>query len=297
MKPRTIKYYFKEGFRSLVANRLMSVASIFAVSSSLFIVTVFYILGANIEHFIRQVEGTIGIVAIIDDAATEIDHARLESQIRGVAHVDDVRFVSRAQALEDLREWFGDDAGLLDGLQYDNPLRNSFEIDLTDIQWQESVALVIDTFDGIYRVRRDADIQATLTTINRIVQVIIASLLVVLGVISVTIIINTIRITVSSRQTEINIMKYVGATDWFIRWPFIIEGILIGLIGGSIPATLAWAGYGFLFNWASGVPELAFLELLSNEYILAYVFPFALIVGTGIGFIGSAVSVRRHLKV
>ena len=297
MKPRTIRYYFREGFRSLIANRLMSIASIFAVSSSLFIVTVFYVIGANVEFFIHQLEGTIGIVAIIEDDTTPADHERIASQIRGITQVEDARFVSRTEALQNMREWFGDDAGLLDGLEYDNPLRDSFEIDLIDIAFQEDVARVVENFDGVYRVRRDSDIQGALTTMNNVVQLIIAGLLVVLGVISITIIINTIRITVNSRQTEINIMKYVGATDWFIRWPFIIEGILIGLIGGAVPATLAWVGYGYLYTIVGTIPELQFLQLLSHDHMLSYVFPFNLIIGTVIGFIGSGVSVRRHLKV
>ena len=297
MRPRTIRYYFREGFRSLIANRLMSIASIFAVSSSLFIVTVFYVIGANVEYFIHQLEGTIGIVAIIEDNTTEADHERIEGQIRGIHLVEDARFVSRDEALENMRAWFGDDAGLLDGLEYDNPLRHSFEIDLYDIAFQEDVARIVENFDGVYRVRRASDIQSALTTMNNVVQLIIAGLLVVLGIISITIIINTIRITVNSRQTEINIMKYVGATDWFIRWPFIIEGMLIGLIGGAVPATLAWVGYGYVYTIIGNIPELQFLQLLPHEHMLAYVFPFNLIIGTVIGFIGSGVSVRRHLKV
>ena len=297
MKPRTIKYYFREGFRSLIKNRLMSVASIFAVSSSLFIVTVFYVIGANVEYFIHQLEGTIGIVAIIDDDTTPADHERIASLIRAHHLVENARFVSRGEALQNMREWFGEDAGLLDGLEHDNPLRDSFEIDLVDIAFQEDVARVVENIEGVYRVRRDTDIQEALVTINNVVQIIIAGLLIVLGVISITIIINTIRITVNSRQTEINIMKYVGATDWFIRWPFIIEGILIGLIGGAVPATLAWVGYGYLYATVGTIPELQFLQLLPHEHILAYVFPFNLVIGTVIGFIGSGVSVRRHLKV
>ena len=297
MKPRTIRYYFREGFRSLIANRLMSIASIFAVSSSLFIVTVFYVIGANVEFFIHQLEGTIGIVAIIEDDTTPVDHERIAGQIRGIHHVQAARFVSRDEALENMRVWFGDDAGLLDGLEHDNPLRDSFEIDLIDIAFQEDVARIVENFEGVARVRRDSDIQGALTTMNNVVQLIIAVLLVVLGIISITIIINTIRITVSSRQTQINIMKYVGATDWFIRWPFIIEGMLIGLIGGAVPAVLAWAGYGYLYAIVVNIPELQFLQLLPHEHMLAYVLPFNLIIGTIIGFIGSGVSVRRHLKV
>ena len=297
MKPRTIKYYFREGFRSLIANRLMSIASIFAVSSSLFIVSVFYIIGANVEYFVEQLEGTIGIVAIIHDDTTEAELPQIRSRIESLIHVDSARIVTRDEALQNMRDWFGEDAGLLEGLELNNPLRHSIEIDLTDIAFQEDVAIVVEVFDEVYRVRRDADIQGALITMNNVVRAIILGLLVVLGIISITIIINTIRITVNSRQTEINIMKYVGATDWFIRWPFIIEGMLIGLIGGAIPASIAWFGYGYLYTVVGNIPELQFLQLRSHDFLLAYVFPLCLGIGTVIGFIGSAVSVRRHLKV
>lgn len=295
MKPRTIRYYIREGFRSLVTNRLMSLASIFAVASSIFIVAVFYIIGGQLEHFLQQLEGTLGMVAFIEEDVQGERLHQIENQVRGNPHVADVIFVTRHEALETMRAMFGD---LIYGLEGDaNPLRDSFHIELVNIAFQEDAARVIENIPGIAWVRRDTDLQAALTTMNSVVQLIIAGLLVVLGVISVTIIINTIRITVNNRQTEINIMKYVGATDWFIRWPFIIEGILIGLIGGAIPAFLVWIGYSQSVEVLSGIPELQFLEFLPSDYVFMYVLPFAIIIGTVIGFLGSAVSVGRHLKV
>ena len=295
MRPRTIKYYIREGFRSLVTNRLMSLASIFAVASSIFIVAVFYIIGGQIEFFMEQLEGTLGMVAFVEEDVEGERLVQIENQIRANLHVANTVFVSRHDALDEMEEMFGD---LLYGLQGDaNPLRDSFHIELVNIAFQEDAARVIENIAGVAWVRRDTDLQAALTTMNGIVQLIIAGLLLVLGLISIIIIINTIRITVNNRQTEINIMKYVGATDWFIRWPFIIEGILIGLIGGAIPAFLVWVGYSHSIEALSGIPELQFLEFLPSDYIFMYVLPFAVIIGTAIGFLGSAVSVGRHLKV
>jgi len=119
----------------------------------------------------------------------------------------------------------------------------------------------------------------------------------ILGIISIIIITNTIRITVNARQSEINIMKYVGATDWFIRWPFVIEGMLIGLIGGAIPAVIAWFGYGTIVTRLAAAPYLNFIVFLSEDEIFMYVLPFALILGTVIGLLGSSWSVKKHLKV
>ena len=295
MKPRTISYYIKEAFKSLIKNRLMSVASVFAVASSIFIVSIFYILGSNVDFIVRQLEEQMAVGVIIEDDQTVGDITRIEGQISGLQHVTHVEFVSRAQALEDVRGWF-DDPRALDGLELNNPLRDSFVVHLADIAFQHEVSVIIAGFSGVAHVRT-TEIGETLATLSSVVQLISFALVVVLGIISVTIIINTIRITVNSRQTEINIMKYVGATDWFIRWPFIIEGILIGLIGGAIPATIVWLGYGAVIGAILAFPELAFIAFIPPEDIYSYVFPFSLILGSFIGLIGSAVSVRRHLKV
>ena len=296
MKLRTIRYYIKEAFRSLIKNRLMTAASVFAVASSIFIVSIFYILGANFSHIIRILEEQMAVVAIIEEDQTSTDITRIEGQILALQHVSYVVFISRDEALENFRLTLGEAAGALYGLELDNPLRDSFVVQLTDLAYQREVALAIRGFSGVASVNT-TDIAEILHTLSNIVQLISFVLVLVLGLISVTIIINTIRITVNSRQTEINIMKYVGATDWFIRWPFILEGILIGLIGAAVPATIIWLGYGAAINAILSVPGLGFLSFISAEDIYMYVFPFSLILGSFIGLIGSSVSVRRHLKV
>ena len=136
-----------------------------------------------------------------------------------------------------------------------------------------------------------------LTALSTVVQVISFILIVILGVVAIVIITNTINITVNARRTEINIMKYVGATDWFIRWPFIIEGVLIGFIGGSIPAVITWAGHDWIVGAIGGIQDLSFIDFLPRYQIFALLIPFALGLGTVIGLVGSGVSVRRHLKV
>jgi len=296
MKLRTIRYYIREAFRSIIVNRLMSVASIFAVSSSIFIVAVFYILGANVEHMVGQLEQNIGIVAFIDDNATPEEIQGIQSQINSNTNVRNVYFHSREDELESIRSWF-DNEVLLAGFELNNPFSDSFIIELWNLAFQEDVVRAVEGIPGITSIQQSADIAGALVTMRYVVQLISAVLVFVLGLISITIIINTIRITVNSRKTEINIMKYVGATDWFIRWPFVLEGVIIGLIGGAIPAGLVWFGYSSLIEAVSGIPELGFIEFLQEEAIFIYVLPNALILGGVIGLIGSAVSVRKHLKV
>jgi len=276
----------------------MSVASIFAVASSIFIVAVVYMTGANVEYFVRQLEETMGLVVFVEENTTHAQMMRLESQIEALPHVANVTLITREEALESLRARIGSDV-IMQGLELDNPLRDSFVIELTDLQFQENVAGMLEGLrnEGVASIRRDADLAGALTTLSNVVSVVSAILVLILGVISIIIITNTIRITVNARKTEINIMKYVGATDWFIRWPFVIEGMLIGLIGGAIPALIARFGYGRVIRTIGGIQELAFIDFMPEDEIFIYVLPFALILGTVIGLLGSSWSVKKHLKV
>jgi len=300
MKPRTIKYYIREAFRSLIMNRLMSAASIFAVASSILIVAVFYILGANVEYNIRQLEGTLGLVVFVEDEIGSFGLERLEDRLRALPNVSTVTFVSQAEALESMRGWIGDEnERILYGLDINNPFPNSFVIEISDLALQSDVVRAIENLRpyGINHVRSDDILAEMLTTLSTVVQLVSAALVLMLGIISIIIITNTIRITVNARQTEINIMKYVGATDWFIRWPFVIEGMLIGLIGGAIPAGLTWLGYTHLIDLLENIPQLMFISFLQTDDIFMYVLPLALALGTVIGLLGSSWSVKKHLKV
>ena len=300
MKPRTIKYYISSAIRSLFRNRLMSFASIFTVASCILIVSVFYILAANMSSIIESIENQIGIVAFVDDDFPVLELPGLAEEIYNLPQVSDVHFISQEDALLIMGDIFGEDSAMLDWIMIGgNPLRRAFHVELTGLQHHDDVydALVAMQPRGIALVTSDMNLVRTVQNISNIVQIVSLSLIAMLAIISIVIIINTIRITVSARQTEINIMKYVGATDWFIRWPFVIEGILIGLIGGAIPAAIARFGYGPAFTRISNIPFLDFIELLPGEYIFAYLIPFALSLGTAIGLVGSLISVRQHLKV
>jgi cell division transport system permease protein len=222
----------------------MSIASIFAVASSIFIVAIFYIIGANVEYFMNQLEAQMGMAVRIQEGISDADKQRLEHRIREIRHVASVTFVSREDALENMERTIGEDA--VRGLRDDNPLRDSFIVELTDLAFHDEVEHAISGLGpyGAAQIDSDAEFARTLTTISTIVYIVTLALVIILAGISVIIITNTIRITVNARKTEINIMKYVGATDWFIRWPFVIEGMIIGLLGGAVPAFAAWFGYG-----------------------------------------------------
>lgn len=299
MKPRTIKYYFREAFRSIIVNRLMSIASIFTVASCILIVSIFFIIGSHVSFFVRNLGDSLGIVAFVENDVTPWELHVLEGRIRELPHISNVRYVSSEEALYAWRDRLGGDPAFLRGLDDINPLRRSFEIEITDVEYQEQVTNQLSQLSnyGIGSILSDVELGRILSTLSDVVQVITIVLIIVLGIVAVVIISNTINITVNARRTEINIMKYVGATDWFIRWPFIIEGILIGLIGSAIPAFIVWAGHDGVIGAISGIQDIAFIEFMPRYSIFAQLLPFALGLGIIIGIVGSGLSVRKHLKV
>jgi len=300
MNIRTIRHYFREAFSSVIKNRLMSVASIFTVASCIFIVSVFFIVGSHVSFFVQQLGDTLGLVVFIEDGLSPLEVHRLEGRIRDIPHVTSVRYVSQYEALEDFMETLGEEnAGFIAGIELSNPMPCSFVIEIADITYQEGVVRAIDALTeyGVYSVRRDADLANILTTLSDVVSIISIALILMLGIVAIVIITNTIHITVNARRTDINIMKYVGATDWFIRWPFIIEGVIIGFVGALFPAIITWVAHDFIIGAITEVPELRFIQFLSRQVIFIQLFPFALALGTLIGLVGSGVSVRRHLKV
>jgi len=275
----------------------MSVASIFAVASSIFIVAVFYIIGANIEFFMNQLESQMGMAVRIDENLSPAEYSRLEQRLRTIPNVADVKFVCRDEALDSMEASIGEDATR--GLRIDNPLRDTFIVELTDLAYHDDVERAIWNVRelGVAEIHSQAEFARTLTTITTITTIITGILMIILATISVIIITNTIRITVNARKTEINIMKYVGATDWFIRWPFVIEGMIIGLLGGAVPACVCLFGYPRVIGAINEIPMLDFIEFMPEEHIMLYVFPAALVLGVIIGLLGSITSVKKHLKV
>jgi len=298
MRPRTIHHYIKEAFRSLVVNRLMSFASILTVASCIFIVSLFYLLAANIDHALQQLEDNLSVMIFFnEDVSADAMLNQLRPRLLDMPQVREVDFISRDYALEDSLRNLPGGAEAFYIMRYNNPLRHSFEIHLYDLRYYDEVMVVLRGMPEVANIGELGQTVEIMTTVRDIVQVASFILIAILALIAVVLIMNTIRITVSSRQVEIGIMKYVGATDWFIRWPFIIEGLLIGFIGGMIPALVCRFGYGWLLNTIEDIAWLNFLEFIPGEDVFVYVMPLAVGLGVLIGLVGSAVSVRKYLKV
>lgn len=299
MKPSTIKYFLREGFAGLKKNMLMTMASMVAVAACISILSFSYCVGSNLQHMLAQMEDSIGISVFLKGelSGEEIEHMKIE--IGKIDHVENVEYISPADALDELKQDWGAEEDIFIGLdEQNNPLSHSFQISLDSIENQNGVLTALENVEGIDNVRHGQTETELMMKANRIFSVASVIVMLLLGVISVMIIMNTIRISVVNRRIEINIMKYVGATDWFIRWPFIIEGIIIGLVGAIVPLTIGFPIYAkitsAIFEY---LPMISFIKFKLTGEVFGFLFPFGILFGIALGVIGSVTSIRKHLRV
>ncbi|MCX7694352.1 MAG: permease-like cell division protein FtsX [Caloramator sp.] len=295
MRINTIKYYIKEALKSVYRNRIMSLASITTVAATLFILGIFMALAINVNRFAANVEDMIEITAFLKDDVTTLKQQELERKIRDIQGVVSVEFESKEKALEKFKEQLGENKDLAKGLEESNPLPASFIIKVDSPDSVEYVSPRIAQLEGILKVK---DAKKTVQTISKIVKIVRYSstvLMIILGTISIFLISNTIKLTVFARKREINIMKVIGATDWFIRWPFILEGLLLGLVGGFIAAFIVENAYTYAAN-AIQQNIMVFTLVPPKEAVKQVWWQFSLL-GTIIGGFGSYISLRRFLIV
>jgi len=253
----------------------------------------------NVDHVFSHLQEQVGLVVFIDDDVPPSEVPLIWDRIAAIPNVRLAEYIPPEENEDMLVEIFGEGSSLFYAMMVESPFRRAFEVDIYNIQFHDDVVEALQALApyGVASIRQEQDLANTLWNLTRMVQTVSIFVIFILAMISLVIIINTIRITVGSRQAEINIMKYVGATDWFIRWPFIIEGIVIGLIGAAIPAIVCAIWYDSIIRRISGIPMLDFMYFLPGSAVLFYVVPLALLLGALIGLFGSAVSIRQYLKV
>ncbi|WP_306530484.1 permease-like cell division protein FtsX [Anaerotignum lactatifermentans] len=300
MRPSTIRYFLKEGFSGLKKNLLMTVASIIAVAACISIMSFSYCVVSNLQYMLDQMEDSIGISVFLKGDLTSEDIENMKTTISGLDHVTNVTYISPADALDQLKDQWGADEDIFIGLDdTNNPLSHSFQVELDQIESQDAVLAELQKIEGVDKVEYGQSLSEMLMSVSNVFQVAGILVMLVLGVISVMIIINTIRISVMNRRVEINIMKYVGATDWFIRWPFIIEGIIIGLVGAILPMLVGMPMYGktvsLFYNHIPFVENFVRFRVVGD--VFSFVLPAALIFGILLGVVGSVTSIRKHLQV
>jgi cell division transport system permease protein len=298
MKARAFNYFLREGFRSFCKNGLMSMASVVTVTLCLILFGIYMLFSVNLNYAAAQVEASYEIQVFIADSASAVPSRteRMKHDLAAIANVNAVTFVSKEEALAGWKAQFGDNAEILEGLELDNPLRDSYKVTVKDLAAVGGTVSEIERLPDVGYVKNNKDAMDKLVRVTSVVQSISFWFMIIFALISVFIISNAIRITVFARRREVNIMKFVGATDWFISFPFMIEGIIIGILGAAAALLIVSQAYRYGLNSAG----LLFGETI-RLYRVGAVFHilFASLTGMGIvlGAAGSAVSLRRHLHV
>ncbi len=295
MKIKTFKYFFREGFASVKKNRVMSVASVSTVAAALFIFGVFMLLVVNVNKIVSTVESEIEIKVFLNSDVTTLQQNKIEKDIKAIDSVKEIRFESQKEALEKFKADLGEKADLADGLELENPLPASFIIKVNSPKDVAGVSAKLKNLAGVEKINDGQQMVETIIKVTGFIKIISILLMVILGVISISLISNTIKLTVFARKREIGIMKYIGATDWFIRWPFIIEGMLMGLLGAVISIVILGFGYGYGAKIVSE-SQMIFTLVPSSEILLSLGWQFSSI-GVFIGGIGSLLSIRKFLVV
>ncbi|WP_177974759.1 permease-like cell division protein FtsX [uncultured Eubacterium sp.] len=302
MKISTFGYTIKQGIKNIWTNKMFSIASIATMAACIFMFGMFYSIVVNFQHVVKDVESGVAITVFFDDGTTQDQIDAIGQEIAMRPEVSSFNYVSAEEAWEEYKlEYFDGDEAAAAGFGTDNPLagESNYEIYMEDISQQSSLVSYLEGLDHVSRVRQSEMVANTLTDFNRLVSIVSAVIILILICVAVFLISNTVRTGIAVRKEEIGIMKVIGATDYFVRAPFIVEGILIGLIGAAIPLIILHAMYGRIIEYVAN--RFGFLNnlltFLPVDTVFQILLPVGLILGVGIGYIGSRVTVRKHINV
>ena len=295
MKLQTLEYYFREVITSMIRNRWMSFASVGTVAVSLFILGVFLILVTNMTKMASSLESQVQISAYLHEALTDEGRDEVEKMIKDMRSVSKVEYVTKDDALKILQDRLGEQKKILDALGDSNPLPDSFTVTVKNASDVKKTAVMIADLYGVEEVKYGQDVAENLFDLTHLIRVFGFFLMLLLTFATIFIISNTIRLTVFARRREIAIMKYVGATDWFIRWPFILEGIGLGFIGGGISALVLRYFYSAMV--AKVASTLAFFPMVEKFPFVNYLTVGIIFAGIFIGILGSTISLKKFMAV
>ncbi|NLL76637.1 MAG: ABC transporter permease [Clostridiales bacterium] len=298
MRISTFFYTIGQGFRNIIRNKWFSLASIATIGACLFLFGLFYAIITNFQHIVKTAEEGVSVTVFFDEGVSDTRIAEIGDMIAKRVEVADVKFVSADEAWESFKEdYLGEYS---DGFT-ENPLADSahYEIYLNDVSLQPALVTYLESIDDIRRINKSEITATTLSGVNALIAYVSIGIIGILFAVSIFLISNTVTIGISVRKEEINIMKYIGATDFFVRSPFVIEGMLIGLIGSLVPLGLIYFIYNNVIVYVterfSMLSQL--LSFLPVETIFNTLAPVSVIMGVGIGFLGSIATVRKHLRV
>lgn len=295
MKLSTSEYFIKEVYTSFKRNIWMTLASIFTVVLSLFILGFFSIVILNLNKMADTLESQVQISVYLKDDLSQEEIDETKETLSKIEGLQDIKFTTREEAMENFKERLGDQQFLLDALDDTNPLPDSFSLTVTSPQQVKTIADTAAALDSVESASYSQDIINHLFNLTHLIRLIGVALIILLTGAAIFIISNTIRLTVFARRKEIAIMKYVGATDWFIRWPFLLEGICLGFIGGGLATIFLYIVYNQITQEI--YEAMAFFPLIPQHPFIDYISLAILVAGIIIGALGSTISLKRFLKV
>ncbi len=288
-------YILGETLKGLYRNRWMCITSTGVVMVTLLMLGLFMVVNLNVRHITETVKEQVEMVVYIDEETDRAAIEELGQKILGHREVDRVEYVSSEEHMGRLQQQLG---GMLEGYDsaLDNPLLASFEVRTEDPEAVVRLADEFETYPGVSAVFYGQGYVENLFEVTRVIQVIGLALMAGLAITAVFLISHTIKLTVMMRKREITIMKYVGATNWFIRWPFLLEGLMMGLVGAALPLGILYYLYATSVEWVAA-NELMFINLLPLQAVMAELFAYLIPLGTGLGILGSMLSMGRFLRV
>lgn len=295
MRGFRLGYLTREGFKNIWVNRFLSVATILVLVACLIIVGTGSLIFLNINSLLDLIEGQNVVMVYVEDEATDYETESLGLQLQNMNNIKNVEFVPREDAFENQKEQFGDKAALLEGLSPEI-LPDAYKVIVDDLSMFDSTVKEIRKLESVLQVRENSDLASKVETIRNAVSYISLGIIAILFFVSMFIVSNTIRITIYNRRLEISIMKAVGATNSFIRWPFLVEGMLLGVISAVVSLVLEYVVYSVALIWFAdlmstlgGTP----VEFLDYIWFFLAVFGF---IGVVIGTTGSLISLNKYLK-
>ncbi|MFD2045004.1 permease-like cell division protein FtsX [Ornithinibacillus salinisoli] len=297
MKARTVKRHLRESIKNLFRNGWMTVASAGAVTVTLVLVGAFLALMLNLNQMASKIEDDVVIKALIDTTADDDQIKELRDEISAISEVETVLFSSKDEELQNLIEGMGEASDTWQLFDQENPLNHAYIIKAKDPQNTEAIAEKIKNLNYVEQVNFGQEVVQNLFKFNNYARTIGLALIIGLVLTAIFLISNTIKLTIMARSKEIGIMKLVGATNGFIRWPFFIEGMLLGILGSIIPIVGILVGYKFLESSISEISAIGFVDLLPYNPFAWQLSFIILGIGALIGIWGSVMSVRKFLKV
>ncbi len=303
MRLSSLVYVVKQGFKNIWHNLMFSLASVATMVACIFLFSLFFAVLMNLESIVKSVEQEVGVTVLFEDDLPQERIVAIGDEIWAYDGVISVDYTSAEAAWEEFqKDYFEDDPAMAESFGDDNPLINSssYTVHIDEIEKQNDLVAYIEGLEGVSKVNQSAAAVQTLSSFNTMISYASMIIIAILLIVSVFLISNTVNVGINVRKNEIAIMKWIGATDIFVRSPFIVEGMILGLIGAAIPLGIFYLAYDKLitmiigkFSILGGLAEAA----VSASELFMILLPAGLVLGVGIGLVGSIITVRKHLKV